>query len=163
MKKTTMTRLLHAVLVIGAIVLAGAFFWALPMYGKYMATVEAPEFADAYWPCLIWAWCFAAPVFAALIPAWRIFSSISAPEGAFTRSNARCLRWIAWLAFADAVIFPAGMVIVGATTGAGSPGLVVLVTPTVIFSCVAVGLASLVLSHLVDEAAALKEDNDLTI
>lgn len=162
MKKTTMTHLLHAVLVIGAIVMAGVFFWALPMYGKYMATVEAPEFAYAYWPCLIWAWCFAVPVFAALIPAWRIFSTISAPEGAFTHANARCFRWIAWLAFADAVIFPAGMLIVG-SMGAGSPGLVVLVTPTVIFACVAVGLASLVLSHLVDEAAGLKEDNDLTI
>ncbi len=162
MKKTTMTRLLHAALIVGAVLLAGLFFWAVPMFGKYMATMEAPEFAYAYWPCLIWAWCFAVPLFAALIPAWRVFASISAPEGAFTRSNARCLRWIAYLAFADAVIFPAGMLIVGAM-GAGSPGLVVLVTPAVIFSCVAVGLAALVLSHLVDEAAGLKEDSDLTI
>ena len=50
-----------------------------------------------------------------------------------------------------------------AALGAGSPGLVVLVTPTVIFSCVAVGIAALCLSHLVDEAAGLKEDSDLTI
>ena len=162
MKKKTMTVLLRAALVIGAALLAAVFFWAVPSYGQYMAKVAAPEFAYAYWPCLIWAWCFAAPIFAALIPAWRVFSSISAPEGAFTRSNARCLRWIAYLAFADAVIFPAGMLIVGAM-GAGSPGLVVLVTPAVIFSCAAVGLAALVLSHLVDEAAGLKEDSDLTI
>ena len=162
MKKTTMTRLLHAALIVGAVLLAGLFFWAVPMYGKYMATTEAPEFAYAYWPCLIWAWCFAVPIFAALIPAWRVCSSISAPEGAFTRPNARCLCWIAYLSFADAVIFPAGMLIVAAL-GAGSPGLVVLVTPTVIFSCVAVGIAALCLSHLVDEAAGLKEDSDLTI
>ena len=135
MKKTTMRRLLHAVLIVGGVLLAVLFFWAVPMYGKYMATVEAPEFAYAYWPCLIWAWCFAAPIFAALIPAWRIFSSISAPEGAFTHANAKCFRWISYLAFADAVIF----------------------------SCVAVGLAALVLSHLVDDAAGLKEESDLTI
>ncbi len=162
MKKTTMTRLLHAALIVGTLLLAGLFFWAIPTYGAYMATTEAPEFAYAYWPCLIWAWCFAAPIFAAVIPAWRICSSISSEEGAFTRSNARCLRWIAYLAFADAVIFPAGMLIVGAM-GAGSPGLVVMVTPSVMLACVAVGIAFLCLACLVDDAAKLKEDSDLTI
>ncbi len=162
MKKTTMTRLLHAVLIVGGVLLAVLFFWAVPMYGKYIAMEEAPEFAFAYWPCLICAWCFAIPVFAALIPAWRIFSSISAPEGAFTRANARCFRWISYLAFADAVIFPAGMLIIG-YLGAGSAPLAVLVTPAVIFFCVAVGIAALVLSHLVDDAASLQEESDLTI
>ena len=162
MKKKTMTHLLHVVLIVGAVLLIGVFFIGVPMYGKYMATVAAPEFAYAYWPCLIWAWCFAIPIFAAMLPAWRIFSSISAPEGAFSRANASCFRWIAKLAFADAVIFPVGMLIVG-SMGAGSPGLVVLITPAMIFVCVAVGLVMLVLSHLVDEAASLKEDSDLTI
>lgn len=161
MKKTTMTRLLHAVLIV-AVLLAGLmFFWWLPMLGKEMAVAE-PEFAWAYWPCLIWAWLFALPVFAAVYPAWLVCSSISAPEGAFTRQNARCLRAIAILAFADAVIFPAGMVIIG-FMGAGSPGLTVLLTPAVMFVCAAVGIAALVLSHLVDDAAGLKEDSDLTI
>ena len=32
-----------------------------------------------------------------------------------------------------------------------------------IFVCAAVGIAALVLSHLVDDAAGLKEDQDLTI
>jgi len=161
MKKTTMTRLLHALLIVAA-VLAGLFFFAwLPMMGKEMAVAD-PEFAWAYWPCLIWAWVFALPIFAAIYPAWLVFSSISAPEGAFTRLNARCLRAIAILAFADAVIFPAGMVIVG-MMGAGSAPLAVLLTPAVMFLCVAVGIAALVLSHLVDDAAEMKEDSDLTI
>ena len=161
MKKTTMTRLLHAVLIVAA-VLAGLFYFAwLPMMGKEMAVAD-PEFAWAYWPCLIWAWVFALPVFAAIYPAWLVFSSISRPEGAFTRLNARCLRTIAILAFADAVIFPAGMLIL-AFMGAGQPGLTVLVTPAVMFVCAAVGIAALVLSHLVDDAAEMKEDSDLTI
>ena len=162
MKKKTMTRLLHAAVLIGGVLLAVLFFWGVPMYGKYMATTEAPEFAYAYWPCLIWAWAFAAPVFIALIPVWRVCSSISAPGGAFPRANGRDLRLIAYLAFADAAIFPAGMLTVG-FMGAGSPGLVVLVTPAVIFACLAVGLAAFCLGRLVDEAAGLKEDNDLTI
>ena len=162
MSKKTMTTLLRAALIVGAVLLAAVFFWAVPMFGRYMATEEAPEFAYAYWPCLIWAWCFAVPIFIALIPAWKVCGSISAPEGAFTRSNARALRLIAILAFVDAVIFPAGMVAVGAM-GAGSPGLVVIVTPAVMFACAAGGIAALVLSHLVEDAAVLQEDNDLTI
>ena len=162
MKKTTMTRLLHGALIVCTLLLAGLFFWAIPTYGAYMATTEAPEFAYAYWPCLIWAWCFAVPIFIALIPAWKVCGSISAPGGAFTRANVKSLRLIAILAFVDAVIFPVGMVAVGAM-GAGSPGLVVLVTPAVMFACAAVGIAALVLSHLVEDAAVLKEENDFTI
>ena len=161
MKKTTMTRLLHAVL-IAAVLLAGLFFFAwLPMMGREMAAAE-PELAWAYWPCLIWAWIFALPIFAAVYPAWLVFSSISRSEGAFTRQNAVCLRVIAILAFADAVIFPAGMVTV-AIMGAGSAPLAVVCTPAVMFVCAAVGIAALVLSHLVDDAAEMKEDQDLTI
>ena len=161
MKKTTMTRLLHAVLIVAAVLAGLMFFWWLPMLGREMALAD-PEFAWAYWPCLIWAWVFALPIFAAIYPAWQVFSSISAQEGAFTRQNAVCLRTIAILAFADAVIFPAGMVIV-ALMGAGQAGLTVLITPAVIFACAAVGIAALVLSHLVDDAAEMKEDSDLTI
>lgn len=162
MSKKAMTGWLRAALIVGAVLLCVLFFCLLPQYGQYMARVEAPEFAYAYWPCLIWAWAFALPVFAALFPAWRVVSSISAPEGAFTRSNVHSLRLIAMLAFADAVIFPAGMLIVG-VLGAGSPGLVVLVTPAMMFLCAAVGLVCLVLSRLVDEAVRLREENDLTI
>ena len=162
MEKKTMTRLLRAALVIGGVLLAAIFFGLVPVYGQYMAKDVAPEFAFAFWPCLIWAWCFAVPIFIALIPAWKVFGSISAPGGAFTRANARSLRLIADLAFLDALIFPAGMVIVG-MMGAGSPGLTVLVTPAVMFACAAVGLAALVLSHLVDDAAIIKEENDFTI
>ena len=161
MKKTTMTRLLHAVLIVAAALAGLMFFWWLPTLGSQMALAE-PEYAWAYWPCLIWAWIFALPIFAAIYPAWLVFSSISAPEGACTRLNARCLRAIAILAFADAVIFPAGMVIL-AFMGAGQPGLTVLVTPAVMFVCAAVGIAALVLSHLVDDAAEMKEDQDLTV
>lgn len=162
MSKKSMTGWLRAALIVGAMLLGAIFFCLLPQYGQYMAKVEAPEFAYAYWPCLIWAWAFALPVFVALIPAWKVVSSISAPDGAFTRSNVRSLHLIAMLAFADAVIFPAGMLIVGAM-GAGSPGLVVLVTPAVMFLCAAAGLVCLVLSRLVDEAVCLREENDLTI
>ena len=162
MRLKNMTQLLKAALAIGAVILCAVFFYFLPEYGRVKATVDAPEFAHVYWPCLIWAWAFALPIFAALIPAWRLCSGIGAPEGAFTRANVRRLRTIAVLAFIDAVIFPLGMVIIG-FLGAGSPFLTVILTPTVIFACAAVGLVFLVLSKLLDEAVCLREENALTI
>ena len=66
------------------------------------------------------------------------------------------------VAFADAVIFPAGMLIV-AYLGAGSAPLTLLITPLVTFFCLAAGIVLYVLSRLVADAAALREDNDLTI
>ncbi|MBO4854216.1 MAG: DUF2975 domain-containing protein [Oscillospiraceae bacterium] len=161
MKKKTMTNLLHAILVVAVLLGAVFFFGVVPLAGREIRQAN-PEYAWAYRPCLIWAWAFAAPIFAAVIPCWRIFSGIAAPQGAFTRQNARSLRLIAWLAFADAVIFPAGMFTV-AFMGAGQPGLTVIVTPLVIFCCIAVGIVALVLGHLVSDAVALREENDLTI
>ena len=111
MKTKTMSALLRAVLLAAGALLAVFFFLFLPFYGQ--DTVRyAPEFAWAYWPCLVWAWAFALPILWALVPAWRVCGSIAVKGGAFTRHNARDLRTISCLAFADAVIFPAGMLIV---------------------------------------------------
>lgn len=58
MKTKTMSALLQAVLLAAGALLAVFFFLFLPFYGT--DTVRAaPEFAWAYWPCLVWAWAFA--------------------------------------------------------------------------------------------------------
>lgn len=161
MNTKTMTTLLRAVL-LAAAVLCGIFFlWFLPSYGQEVQQAD-PEFTWAYWPCLIWAWLFALPIFGAMLPGWRIFGSISAPEGAFTRRNARDMRSISHLAFADALVFPAGMLIIG-IMGAGSAPLTIVITPMVVFCCAAVGVVCYVLSRLIGDAAALREENDMTI
>ena len=97
-----------------------------------------------------------------MLPCWSIFGSISAPEGAFTRRNARDMRSISRLAFADALIFPTGMFVL-AFMGAGSAPLTIIITPMVIFCCAAVGIVCYVLSRLIGDAAALREENDMTI
>ena len=153
---------LSALLMLAAGALLAVFFFLfLPFYGT--DTVRAaPEFAWAYWPCLVWAWAFAVPIFWAMVPAWRVCGSIAVKGMAFTGKNARDLRTVSRLAFADAVIFPAGMLIV-AYLGAGSAPLTLLITPLVTFCCLAAGIVLYVLSRLVADAAALREDNDLTI
>jgi len=47
--------------------------------------------------------------------------------------------------------------------GAGSAPLTIIITPMVIFCCAAVGIVCYVLSRLIGDAAALREENDMTI
>ena len=136
MKTKTMTNLLRAVLLAAAVLCGVFFFLCLPSYGQEIVQAD-PEFAWAYWPCLVWAWLFALPIFGAMIPGWRIFGSISAPGGAFTRKNSRDMQRISVLAFADALVFPAGMLTIG-IMGAGSAPLTIVITPMVVFCCAAV-------------------------
>lgn len=151
MKTKTMTNLLRLVLIAAAVLCGVFFFLCLPSYGQEIVQAD-PEFAWAYWPCLVWAWLFALP----------IFGSISAPGGAFTRKNSRDMQRISVLAFADALVFPAGMFTIG-IMGAGSAPLTIVITPMVVFCCAAVGVVCYVLSRLIGDAAALREENDMTI
>ena len=91
-----------------------------------------------------------------------MFGSIARKGAAFTRENAARLRLIAYLAFADAVIFPVGMVVI-ALLGGGFAALTLVITPLVTFAAAAVGFACYVLSRLVLDAAVLREENDMTI
>ena len=161
MKTKTMTNLLRLVLIAAAVLCGVFFFLCLPSYGQEIVQAD-PEFAWAYWPCLVWAWLFALPIFGAMIPGWRIFGSISAPGGAFTRKNSRDMQRISVLAFADALVLPAGMLTIG-IMGAGSAPLTIVITPMVVFCCAAVGVVCYVLSRLIGDAAALREENDMTI
>ena len=102
------------------------------------------------------------PIFWAMVPAWRVCGSIAVKGMAFTGENARDLRTVSRLAFADAVIFPAGMLIV-AYLGAGSAPLTLLITPLVTFFCLAAGIVLYVLSRLGADAAALREGTEVII
>lgn len=96
MKTKTMSALLRAVLLAAGALLAVFFFLFLPFYGT--DTVRAaPEFAWAYWPCLVWAWAFAVPIFWALVPAWRVCGSIAVKGMAFTgKMPVICAPSAAW-------------------------------------------------------------------
>ena len=99
--------LLRIGLLIAALVCAAIFFWFLPEQGRGIARID-PEYAWAFWPCLIFAWLFAVPVFWGMALMWKVFGRIGRGE-AFCTANARAMRTAAQLAFFDAVLVPVGM------------------------------------------------------
>lgn len=153
--------ILHGILILAGVFLGIFSVSTLPSIGESIR-YYAPEYAFAYQPALIWAWSFFLPIFMALFPLWKIFSSIETVGGAFVRENVGRLRTMAFLAFLDALIFPIGMFVLG-SMGASQPGLTFVITPFVLFLCSSVGIGFIVLSNLVEEAVKLREDNELTI
>ena len=88
--------------------------------------------------------------------------AVGSAQGCFVRENVKRFKTIAWLAYADAVIFPLGMIIVG-FLGAGQPGLTVIITPAVVILSVCAARVFQILAKITENASALQEEHDLTV
>ena len=131
----------------------------IPAYGKSLVT-QYPEFSNRYWPWLLFLLATAIPCYAALALSWRIAGSIG-QDRSFTRANAKRLSAISRLAAGDAGLLFAGNFIL-ILLNMSHPG-VFLGMLLIVFAGVAVAVAAACLSHLVQKAAALQAQSDLTI
>ena len=135
------------------------FLFAVPMYGVSLREAY-PEFANRFWPWLIFIWIFAIPCFMILYYAWKICTNIGNDQS-FTCQNASLMKNISVLAALDAGFFFVGNVVL-MFLNMSHPG-VVIASFLIVFVGVAVTVASAALSHLVKKAAILQEQSDLTI
>lgn len=142
--------------------LCGLFFYLviLPSIGWGIVAVEGPECAYMYWPWQIFLWATGVPCCVALVLAWRIAGNIG-KDRSFSMENARLLKYISLLAVGDTAFFFVTN-IVFLFLNMSHPG-VLLFSLVVDFAGVAVAVAAAALSHLVQKAAALQEQTDLTI
>ena len=135
------------------------YFIILPTVGNDLHD-SYPEFAGWHWPWMIFLWCTSIPCFLVLSLGWKIAANIGA-DRSFSSENARLLQRIAWLAAGDTVFFFAGNVLLF-FLNMNHPGIL-LVSLLICFAGVAVTVAAICLSHLVQKAAGLQEQSDLTI
>ncbi len=161
MNRVSLSRQLKLILVFLFLFVIILFAVVIPDIGMLIRRSN-PEYSFAYMPCLIWSWCFAVPILLAFIPAWQIFASVGSEQGCFVQDNVKRLKTIALLACADALIFPAGMIIV-AFMGAAQPGLTVIITPAVVILAVCTAGIFQILAKITEEASVLQEEHDLTV
>ena len=135
------------------------YFVVFPSYGESLVN-DYPEFANRFWPWLIFLWISGIPCYAVLLFGWKIATNIGRDQS-FSNANAKYLKWIAWLAAGDGIFFFVGNIIF-LFTNMSHPG-VALFSLLVVLAGVAVAVASAVLSHLVQKAAVLQEQSDFTI
>lgn len=159
MKQRELSLLLKAAIVVTALVT----LLLLSLFAVSMANDmrrSAPEFAQLYWPCLIFLWASSLPFWAALVLGWRISDDMGR-NNSFCQANARRLKWVCWLALVEAAIY-LGAFVALLVTAIGSPGIMFLLLFTILAGLVVAVIAA-ILSHLVDKAVALQQESDLTV
>ncbi len=155
MKHKTMANLLRAVIIL--LVGCGLFMhiWWIPTIVRdgcslEMVTVEwVTHAAVALIPC-----------YAVTVIAWFVADSI-AKEREFCHRNATFFRWIFGLALGDSTLFFVASIVLYVAERAYVWCVFAALPLAALGICVAICAA--VLSHLIDRAADLQEDSDLTI
>lgn len=131
----------------------------VPMFGRDLVA-EYPEFAYCYYPWLAVLWISAIPCYFVLFNGWKITTEI-ARDNSFSLENAHYLKRICMLALADsAYFFIANLALF--FLNMNHPGIL-LASLLVDFAGVVVAVAAAALSHLVLKAAAIQQENELTI
>ena len=149
-------------IIIAGVALCCVFICAvlLPELGKSLKTHYEGEFDYAFWPCLIFLWVCFIPVLAALVLSWRIAHNLGNGR-AFTMENAKLFKIISILAVVDTAFFFIGNCVL-LCLNMNHPGFVVF-SLVIVFIGVAIAVCAAGLSHYVAKAAAMQDENDLTI
>lgn len=135
------------------------YFAMIPLWG--LRIVERnPEQAHGYWPWLIFLWCTAVPCYLSAFWGWRITGEIRR-DNSFSHENGAYLHRIMVAMLADAAFFFLGNI--GMLCLGMSDFGVFFTAVLVCFLVVAVATAAAALSHLVEKAARMREENESII
>lgn len=159
MRQSKIAKVLKIFTVCVAAVAAMFFFFYMPFLIWEMSVME-PEAAWLRWPGTVGIWVIALLCYLALGEFWRICSRIGRDES-FCRENASSMLHIGYLAFAVALLVLGGAVFLIIIKYLNAAWIFVVF----FVLCVAVGIGVLcvALAKLIENAASLKEENDLTI
>ena len=133
--------------------------WLIPAVAS-SALVEYPGLRAWYWPGMAYAWVVLLPGFAGLWEFWKICTQIGC-DNSFSQENAQSLFRICLLALTMAALLALGVVAL-CLLHMAPPALLLLMLGFGA-ACALVALLANALSQLVQRAAAIKRENDLTI
>jgi hypothetical protein len=159
MQQKSLSRWLIAILIGLGICGLAVYGAVLPLLGQDLLK-SYPEFSARFWPWMIFLWLTAIPCFAVLGCGFKIAAEIGA-DRSFSFKNAALLKTVSLLAASDSAFFFAGN-LVFLLLNLSHPS-VVLGACLVVFVGVAIAVAAAVLSHLVEKAARMNEEQELTI
>ena len=131
----------------------------IPVVGRELSGMS-PELGRYFKPWVTFVWVLAIPCFAALIHAWMIFNNIE-KDKAFSMENAKHMEKISYLAGADTIALISGNIVL-LILNMNHPS-VFLVFLMIGIIGIGISVAAAVLSHLIQKAANLQDENDLTI
>lgn len=138
---------------------AAIYFYFVPTFGNEVAEAN-PEYSYCFAPWLAVIWVTAIPCYLVLYFGWKIVTEIGR-DNSFSMENSKYLKYISILALVDTgYFFLANMVLM--LLNMNHPGIF-LASLLVEFAGVAVAVVTAALSHLVQKAAEIQKENELTI
>lgn len=159
MKPTTATLLLRTVLIVSAVIILLVVFYGVPMFMSHVTDVR-PALSPWVFPMEACAGVIAAPILAVIVILWRMFDTLTR-DCAFTMENVRRYRLMAWLALADLMMLVALAVFL--ILSDAFPGFIACCLLGAAYIDTVGTIVFFVLGGLVQNAAELKQDQDLTI
>ena len=160
MKRGTTIFLRIAVFMIGLPILGICVFW-LPWIGNKLAEMK-PEFAYLEYPFLIGLYATALAYFIALYQTLKLLGVID-QNNAFSNLSEEALKKIKFCAISISFLYAVGMpFLINIAEEDDAPGLAALGF-VIVFAAFAIALFAAVLQKLLQEAIAIKSENELTI
>lgn len=132
---------------------------AIPYLANRVAE-QNPDYHHLKVPVMLFLYLTALPFYGGVFQAMRICREIL-KGNEFTHQNAHSLTLIGWYAFSVILLYfvGAGLLL---TQNALHPSIVIIIL-TVIFMAAAIAVFGALLSHLVQQAVQIKEENDHTV
>ena len=160
MKQKELAAALKGIVVLCLLAGIGLCGVLIPLFGAEAARTN-PDYAWMFWPCLGGIGVLCVPVLIVLVLVWQMAGRIGA-DNSFCYENAEALKQICGLAVLDTVLCLLGALVL-AIFLRGLPPYLLLLSVAVMLVGVAIAVVSAVLSHLIQKAADLKAEQDLTI
>ena len=163
MKPDKFSLMMKAVIIMIAVFGTLFYFVFIPMMGREMQQFYLNDLAyynKLFYAWIVLIWITAVPCYAVLVLAWKMAVSVQ-NDTQFSHKNSGRLSKIALLAVIDGAFF-FFMNIVYLIANVNHPG-VVLVSLLILLVAIAFAAAAKVLAGMVDKAAVLQEESDLTI
>ena len=135
------------------------YFGIIPIIGKDIV-IRNPELSYMFTPWMVFLLLTAVPCYIFLFFGWKIPKNIM-DDNSFSQENAHYLKIMAYLALGDTVFFFIGNIVLFFLS-MNHPGML-LGSLVIDFLGVSVSVGCAALSHLVQKAAEMKAENDLTI
>ncbi|BBN99588.1 DUF2975 domain-containing protein [Sporolactobacillus terrae] len=149
-----------AVFLIGLPILAACIF-VLPRLTAFFAALY-PKFAYLQYPFLAGLYITALVFFAALYQTFKLLTYIDKNE-AFSELSVTSLKNIKYCAVIIGVFYVAFMPVIYLMAEADDTPGMVIIGMTIIFGCMVIAVFAAVLQKLLQNAIAIKSENDLTI
>lgn len=139
---------------------AGCFFFLYVPVGIWQIAQSWEEVAWLRWPGTIGMWAIALQCYLALAEFWRICGRIGR-DNSFCRENAASMHRMGIYAFVAAALMVGGTIFLKTQSLLSGP--IVIAVFFSVSVAVSIGVVCVALSLLIENAARLKEENDLTI